>query len=698
MAIDAVSTRAVRARPTALARLRAVPAWVVLGTMVISSAALRIATGLAHVTPRYFPDEYIYFSLARSLASGRLEIRGHAAHFPALLEPLLAAPFWLVADVGTAYRLTQGLHAVAMSLAAVPVYLLARRLGLGSWEALACAAFTLVLPALVFSSYVTADAVGFTLALATIYVGTVALERPTRRAQVVFLAFAFLTTFARVQYVVLPIAFAVAAFVVSRGRPLTVARRYPLLTGVFSIAVLGALVAGPGRALGYYHGVLSLQVSADSVARWIGIDAMMLVYAAGVVMIPAALVGTALALVRPASVAEQAFAGFTTGFTAFLLLEAGVYAASGTARFQGRYLEAIAPLVPLLFCLGMRRMGERRAVGAVAAISTGLLLLAAWVPLSGYASGDGKQDSPLLQAVFQLEQLAGVGDGSLVVALAAGILALVAAAAALRPRGGTYVALVVAIVAVGSAAVAGTSYDISRARLSRSTFLPSDPRWVDHAGLGNVSVLVTPYSLRAAVSEQLFWNARLTRLLQMRGAEEVDAFGAEKTAIGRDGAVLADGKPVTGPLLVEQYADDAQLADARLVAQTGDTTLWQPQSTLRFAALTEGRYFDGWFTQSAQTTVWPTESGPRVGILCFHFAPPVGADTTLDLRAPGYTRTVRVTSAHPVAVAVPVVARAPWTLTVTARKLFATRDGRVVSTSGAAPRLFMGKASPSTCR
>ena len=84
-------------------------------------------------TPVYFGDEYLYSSLGRSLAeTGRPLVRGQAAHFPALLEPLLTAPAWLVNDVGIAYHLTQTIGALAMSLAAVPVYWLARRLGLSA--------------------------------------------------------------------------------------------------------------------------------------------------------------------------------------------------------------------------------------------------------------------------------------------------------------------------------------------------------------------------------------------------------------------------------------------------------------------------------------------------------------------------------------------------------------------------------------
>ena len=93
-----------------------------------ASFLVRYVAALGHTTPLYFPDEYIYSGIARSLAqSGRPLIRGSSAHFPALLEPLLAAPFWLTNDPGLAYRLTQAENALFMSLAAVTSFMRSER-------------------------------------------------------------------------------------------------------------------------------------------------------------------------------------------------------------------------------------------------------------------------------------------------------------------------------------------------------------------------------------------------------------------------------------------------------------------------------------------------------------------------------------------------------------------------------------------
>jgi hypothetical protein len=698
MAVDAASLRDRRPASALLTRLRTAPAWIALGALVVVSSAVRIGTALAHPTPRYFPDEYIYSELARSISRGTLTVRGAPAHFPALLEPLLAAPLWLTGNVETAYRLTQCLHAIGMSLAAVPVFLLARRLGLPRWQQLASAALTLALPGMVFSAYDTADAIGLTLALSAVCAGMVALETPSRRSQVVFLVFAGLAVFARVQYVVIPLAFLVAALVVAHGRPMSAARRYAIVVSTIGAAAFLALVVGSGRTLGYYHGVLHLHAGPAAVVRWIGTDLVLLGYAAGLVLVPAALAGLWFTFRRDATAAERAFGALVAALIALLLLEAGIYAATGTARFQERYLEAVLPLVPLLFFLGVRHETTKRQRLVLAAASIAVVALGVRTPLGRFAVDEGRQDSPFLQAVYQLEQRAHVAASSRLPAIVAALLLVVALAALLCPRHGGAVACGIALaLAVGTAAAA-VSFDLDHARLARNTFLPTDPRWVDHSAMGDVSVLVTRNAVRAGVSEQLFWNRRLTRLLQLPGSQQVDSFGAATTTIGDDGSIVADGRALVGPLLVEEYADRAELTGARLVQRTLDTALWRPAGTPRIVSLTSGRYFDGWFGQPTEVGVWPAAAHATSGVICLRFALPPNASTTLRLEGPGTHVRARIAGGVVTRVAVPVRSGAPFVLRITAERPGFTADGRAVAAFGAPPHFVAGKASSSACR
>ena len=192
----------------------------------------------------YFQDEYVYAALARSIAHGQLTIRGGSASFPALVDPLLTAVAWLQNDPEVAYRITQGIHALAMSLAAVPVYFLGRRLALPVRDTLLAAAATVALPSFVFSAYVTADALGVTMALCAILAGVVALERPTARTQSVFLVVAVVATLTRVPVHLPSAAFIVAALVVERGDIRSAARAFrPTLV---VLAVLTASRCWPG--------------------------------------------------------------------------------------------------------------------------------------------------------------------------------------------------------------------------------------------------------------------------------------------------------------------------------------------------------------------------------------------------------------------------------------------------------------------
>ena len=150
-----------------------------LAALVGANVLLRLVIGWLRATPTFFADEYIYAELGRSLAeSGRPLIRGASASFPALLQPLLTAPAWLVDDVETSFRLIQALGALAMSLAAVPVFLLARRLRLGVGISFALAALALVVPDMSYAAWVLAEPFAYPLALGTVAVGTVALARP----------------------------------------------------------------------------------------------------------------------------------------------------------------------------------------------------------------------------------------------------------------------------------------------------------------------------------------------------------------------------------------------------------------------------------------------------------------------------------------------------------------------------------------
>jgi hypothetical protein len=683
MAVEAAAPHA-DAREGLVERAAAVPARILLAGIVAASFGFRVLISLAHAVPVYFPDEYIYGTLARSIAeSGRPLVRGGAAHFPALLEPLLAAPFWLPGDPALAYRLTQAENALFISLAAVPVFLLARRLGLGKWLSLAAGALAVTSPGLFFTSFVFSDPVAYPLVLSAACAGVYAMAEPTRRAQILFAAFSGLAAFARIQYVIVPVAFLAATLFVEHGSVRRLVTRFRVTVALLTLPACALVVVGPARVLGYYHGVVDQQVQPRALVHWLGVDLMLLAYSAGWVLVPGALLGLWLGL-RSSSRAERGFAALTVTLSACVLFEAALYASNGSGRYQERYLIALVPLAAPAFGLWIRHgLPFRKALVLIAA---SLLALSASVPLVGYTLGLEKQDSPFLLAVFRAEKALGADGGSALVAVLAAALCLISAAVAWRPR--LAAALTLGLAGLSGLAVSTAAYsvDLRNAREIRVSHLPVDRQWIDHSGLGDVALVLTPGSSANRALEQAFWNRSVKSFLLLPGAAPADVFGVKQVRVDRAGELLVGGKPVRGPLAVDNYSVTAQLSGATRVARGGAFELWRPAGSARLSLLALGRYDDGWLAAKGQLVVWPDEQGRTRGTLRLRVSLLQGAPAVvLRFRGHGVERNVRLTSGQGRLVAFRIDRRGPWSVRFASDLYTPLYDGRKVSVRAAAP-------------
>ena len=603
MAVDVAAARADHR-----VRIAALPVWAWLGGIVLASFGGRLLAAFGRLTPYYLPDEYMYSSLARSFAEhGRPMIRGVGVHFPALLDPFLTAPAWLVTDDPlTAFRLTQVEHAIFFSLAAIPAYLLSRRLGLSHWWGIGVAALAVGVPDGVYASTMLSDPLAYPLVLGAVYAGVCMVAEPTRRWQLAFAGFSALAVLARIQYVVLPLAVLGAELVADRGRIVQSVRRVWLSLVLLVVPpVLLFATLGSDRVLGgYATGDRSPHVT--SVLHWVGREAMLLAYAGGWVIVPGALAGLVVALIRSRSRVELAFAVTTLLLGAALLLEAAQIAGTDSQRFQERYLFALVPLLGVAFGVYVRRgLPGRIPVGLFAAA---LLLLAARVPLSGYAAAHGKDDSPTLWAVLRLERLASVGSGALAVALVAAALSGLAALVAFKKVPATLAAVVA--IAAGCALSAGASSFDQRTSASLRGTLPADLRWVDHAQLGDVDLVAPPGARREQTWEQLFWNTSIKRLLLI-GSPAIDDFAVEAVRVAPDGRLLVDGRASRRPLLVQTYASTLELTGVERIRHELIFDLYRPTGTPRLRLLAAGRFADKWLAPRGAVTVW-THAGGRL--------------------------------------------------------------------------------------
>jgi hypothetical protein len=623
---------AVRSSSRALTGIR-VGTTPLLAALVLVSSLVHVAAGWLRATPVYFSDEYMYAELGRSFAeSGLPFVRGELTPFPALVYPLLTAPAWLLGDVEASWRIVQLVGAVAMSLACVPVFLLARRLGVSLGPALALGALAIVVPDMLYAGWVLAETVAYPLSLAAIAAGVAALTTPTRRAQLAFLALAAAATGTRAQFAALFVVYPLAVLILglAERRFRAVAREHALPLAIVVGTAVVALAAGPSRYLGMYRDALGVDVDAALLVERVGSNALVLGYASAWILIPGAILGFALALARPRTRFERAFAALALPLVAALLLEASLFATP--QHVQERYAFYALPLLALAFGLYAARGWPFRLLHA--GLAAALLSLTALFPLSGYTPGDGKTHSAFLLAVARLEEIVGDSAGAaLLAATLAGLTLLIAIAGSTRPRLGTPVALAIALALSGVVAAGATSFDVRNTDAIRTAMLPSDPSWIDHAAERPVTLLRTPGGVRTETLEQLFWNRSVDRVAVLPDAVRLDAFQADDVQVAPDGTIDVGDDA----LLVETRASWIELRGARPLASTDGFALWQPEGQPRLALLLAGRYADGWLAPSGRITVWPEQAGePVAGRLRIELSAPDAVEAmTFSFRSPG---------------------------------------------------------------
>jgi hypothetical protein len=520
----------------------------------------------------------------------------------------------------------------------------------------------------------------------------VALARPSLRLQLAFLALAGLATFARAQFVVLPLCFLAAVLILGlRERGLrSVLREQRVVLVAVILPVIAFLAVGPGRALGFYEGILDLDVGSLELAKWFGADAMLLAYASGVVLVPGAVLGLWLALRRPRSREELAFGALTAPFILALLVEAAAYGVGGD-RIQERYFFYAIPLVGILFALyASRGWPHRLTLGVLAA---GLVVLAARVPLAGFSAADGKTNSPTLYATARLEQLVGdVGTASLVLSLGVALLAGALVLASRRPRLATPVVLGLAVVVCATAYAGACSFNLANAAWTRAHVLGPKPSFVDESGVDGAAMVLTRSSERGVASEYLFWNRSVDAVYLLPGAEPPDSFAVTRLTIGTDGTLLAAGKPLTGPLMVDGLSDTVRFQDSGEIASSPAFRLIASPGTQRLSLYAEGRFDDGWLGLTGRFQLWPETTA---GILTFELtgpdgSPPVAVELTPQ-DAPA--REVVVRPGRTTTVTVPVCAAGPWAMEFVAPSTGAI-GGRFVSVQASEP---VYRADPTAC-
>jgi hypothetical protein len=533
--------------------VRAVPAWAVLGGLVLASAALRFWAGTRIPGLWIMPDEAVYASLGQSVyRSLDLSIFGGSTGLYSLVYPLVEGLPLAYGDLDRGYELLKAWQAVVMSLTAVPVYLWGRRLTSPRW-ALAAAALTLLMPGLLYSGLVMTEVAFLPVAVLAAWAMARALEQPTGGRQALLVGAIALAGATRLQaLVLLPVFLTALALDAGFRRSLGTVRRFtPTLAGL-AVLLLGWAVyrlhaGGPWQqVLGSYQAATSAPWDPEKIARFVLYhlaDTMLLV---GAVPLCALVLLAVHALRgREESPAVRAHVAVALSLVAWFVVEVGVFASAHVDRLAERDLLALAPVLFLSLGIWLERGGPRpRVVTAVVAVVAFLVVSA--VPWRRFSQAEALPDAFSIAPLFKLIERSPDFDPAPLVLIVAAVLL---AGFVLLPRR----ALVVLPVAVGALLCTGSIFAsrevAERAAYDDQYLLGGRRDWIERAVDAPVGLLYTGELYWNGVYQQLFWNRNITHVYYLYPTAVPGPIPQDAITIGGDGLLSRSG----GRFISEHY-------------------------------------------------------------------------------------------------------------------------------------------------
>jgi hypothetical protein len=392
--------------------------------LVVVSTISRFLLARGVAAPFIFQDELLYSELAKSLGTtGHFALRGTPGLFglspvyPMLISPAYAL-FNSVLDAYTAIKL---LNALFVSLAAVPAYLVARRLVSPGFAFLA-AALVLAVPDLLLAGTVMTENAFYPIFLLWFLALVRMLERPTIVNQVAVLALLLVAYETRPQALVLGPALLTAIVLMTvtdalaAERPwnawLQRARAYwltVLLLGAGALIFVVVEVVIRGRAvkdslLKTYSSLASVHYTFGGVAKWslyllseLDVVVGVLPFAAFIVIVAAAFRR------RESSRPLRAFAAGAVAASVWIVLAVGAFSSSPyVRRLEERNAFYVMPLFLIALVVWAARSAGRdpRATGIAATVAVACTSL---VPLESFLNGHALTDSFALLGVWRVQ-------------------------------------------------------------------------------------------------------------------------------------------------------------------------------------------------------------------------------------------------------------------------------------------------------
>jgi Dolichyl-phosphate-mannose-protein mannosyltransferase len=415
---------------------RGTSAGVWVAAIVVISTVFRIVLSRKIPGPFIFTDELTYSELAKSFAaSGHFLVRdaptgGYGVVYPVLISPA----YRLFHNLPQAYAAVKVINSIVMSLAAIPAYLLARRL-VSPRLAVLAAALAVAIPSLGYTGTVMTENVFYPLFLVVVLVLAQVLERPTFGRQLWLLVLVGVAFATRAQAVAIVPALLVAPLLMaffSRSGVRAALRPfvplYAIVVGGGAIVLGAEIVRGHSLRdlLGAYSVVGSRHYSLRSVADFALWGAADLDLYLGVIPLAAAILLVARA--RSESRPVQAFiaAGIPLAVS-FSIVVAAFNTQFANNRIEERNLFYLAPLVLIALLVWIDKAPPLRALWPISAVALAALLPLTF-PYHRFVGDPVRSDSSALVLVWSAYRHLVVGSIYLTVGLVCaglGLLVLV---------------------------------------------------------------------------------------------------------------------------------------------------------------------------------------------------------------------------------------------------------------------------------
>jgi hypothetical protein len=595
-------------------RLRAVPAWVSVGAIVVCSAVFRYLLTRRIVAPWIMVDELIYSELAKSFAaSGEFLVRGQANFGVGLVYPALISPAWrLFGAVPDAYTAAKAINSVLMSLAAVPAYLLARRV-VSQPLALLAAVLAVAIPSLVYTGTLMTENAFYPLFLAVLWLLVVVLERPTAALQVGLLALCALAFLTRAQAVVLVPAVALSPPLYGwyRRDSWRSLARWRVLYGLLGLAVVVALVfqAVRGRSvLGAYQSATGGDYTVATSFRWLLYHVGELSFYVGVAPLAAFLLLAWLGRGLPPRV--QSFLAAAVPVTVLLVVEVAVFASVQVQRIEERNMFYVAPLLLIALLawieLGLPRPRAAAVSALVAAAVVGM------VPFAGLLSGNVSADTlaflplwTLQDTVTTLDEIDAIAVlGAIVLAVA---FLLVPRRLALALPAAVLVWFALTLTSVETNAHGG-AHAVSLQALYGGTTRFEHPDWIDRQ-VGRDADVAFLWSgdpdRKFSLWTNEFFNRSIGPVIDL-GPAAPGGLPSRPARIDSDTGILVGASRADYVLTDESV----HLAGQRVGGDPGrQLVLYRATGPLRIAWSTTGIYPDSWSGPEATYTRYACDGG-----------------------------------------------------------------------------------------